>query len=1468
MKRTARVAGWIGIGLLTGLVLALIAIQVLTRTSFGHERVRNFALGWLQDQVNGQVQIGRIGGNLLGGVRLYDFAIRDDEGRTFVAADSAEVSYAWRTLLAGDIVLDRIVLHSPTVLIERLPGQDDWNFERIFADSVDTPDDGGPGRLILFEDVSIVNGTVELRTPWEPDADTARVLRESVPGGEIRIQRFANVDATLEEILWESPIEEGRLFRIESLTANAYLWSDPLVVRGLKGVVTLRDTVLAFEAPVLELPGTQASALGRVYLGDDVRYDVQVDATRLALSDLRWLLPRLPEGGGSLQLRVQSQDAGTLFLVENATLTAPGTQVAGSFGVVTGDSLYFTRVDLRASPLDLELIEQILPGTLPVEGLLIGTVEVEGPIAALRTSGNVTLSSGSGEPSGLAWTGTLDLRGRPAARSLRARLRGFELAVLDQFRPGLNLPGRVDGTVDATGSLDGSLRFTADLQHTSRAGVLSELSATGSIDRARFDPTLAIEVDARSLAFGPVAEMYPSLGALAGELRGPVRLEGPLDDLAIAADLVTDGGPVALDLRIGRDEGGRPRYGGNGRVSGFRLDRLREDLPEAAVSGRFAFDLEGASLAELQGTATVDFDSVGVIGLGAHRVIGGAFVSDGVLRLDSLRGRVAGGLLTAEGSLGLVEGRSGAIGVEFESSELEGLEPVIFGSIEDPTSSRVLGSGTVGATLEGWIRSLEVHAQARMQQLTVGPATVGMADLSLNGQGIGGESASYELRVDADSLAVFSRVLDTARVEIDYAGDLAEYRVVADGSEEAALRASGSFARGTDVDVFSIGNLVLGAGDDAWSLDAPLDVQLVPGRAEVAPFRLTRAAGSGEVTGGGAIAWVADSAAAAPMDFAVQLAGMPITEVVRFTESEETADGTMYGTLSFGGYAEDPRIDADLRVDQLRWGTAFLDSARADFDYADRLLAGRFGFYGDARPLLHGTGGIPVDLRFAKTESRRLELPLSLDVRADSTPLTLATAFLDGFTDVQGVLDGRITAAGTSRAPELDGAFVIRRGAATWSATGVRYRDLAGTMLLRDSATLQLDLTARAGPPGESPRGGGARVQGTLDLSTLSDPAFDLRVRADRLLAALRRDIELTASGEITLQGRYSRPLVGGDLTVDDGALYLDELYRQVLIVGLEDPLLFDVVDTSLVSVKRVLPESQSPFLRNLAVQDLQVNVVQGAWLRSRDMNVQVAGNLTVDFDRRAEDLRMIGTLVAVRGTYQLYYPPFARRFEVREGTVEFPGTPGIDPNLRISAAYRARTPNEPLDIIANVTGTLRNPRVRLSSAAEPPISESDLASYLFFGVPTYALDQSGASDESRDGFAGLGVSAFAPTALGYVASGLQTLAQNFGLVDYVGLTAAEATPGTMDAGLGGLLATTEIELGRYLSPTMFVAYTQRLAAQNYSAGVRLEWRFHPTFTAEAFAEDRFARAPSFGYTEAAALRKVYGFSLFREWGY
>jgi hypothetical protein len=65
------------------------------------------------------------------------------------------------------------------------------------------------------------------------------------------------------------------------------------------------------------------------------------------------------------------------------------------------------------------------------------------------------------------------------------------------------------------------------------------------------------------------------------------------------------------------------------------------------------------------------------------------------------------------------------------------------------------------------------------------------------------------------------------------------------------------------------------------------------------------------------------------------------------------------------------------------------------------------------------------------------------------------------------------------------------------------------------------------------------------------------------------------------------------------------------------------------------------------------------SWLRSRDLNVEVGGELTIAFllsdtmtQRSADDLRLTGTLRATRGTYQLAGPgvSFARRFAIREG--------------------------------------------------------------------------------------------------------------------------------------------------------------------------------------------------------------------------
>ena len=386
MRKWARIAASMASGIAIGLVLAWLAITAVTRSEWGMNRVRGTALSWLTDRVQGDVRIGRIsGGGLLRGARVHDVAITDERNRPFLIVDSADVQYEWRTLLGGDIILKNVTLYHPRVFLEKLPGDTAWNYQYVFED---TSASTGPGsrRLIMFDDARIVNGFATVRVPVEPPIevrDTARLITERLEGGLTRIMHFDSLHGQLNRALWETPIEEGRLFDVRSIRGLAYVWREPVHIRSARGKVTMRDSVVSLDFPDVRLPSSRGSVVGRVLVEDRNVFDLQIDLDNFAFSDMDWLYDRLPdEGGGRGRLRMQTQpDGGTLFLAENARLNTPGMAVSGAFGIVVGDSVYFTRVDLRASPLDVRVIERMLPNGLPVDGLLLGTVEVTGPIS-------------------------------------------------------------------------------------------------------------------------------------------------------------------------------------------------------------------------------------------------------------------------------------------------------------------------------------------------------------------------------------------------------------------------------------------------------------------------------------------------------------------------------------------------------------------------------------------------------------------------------------------------------------------------------------------------------------------------------------------------------------------------------------------------------------------------------------------------------------------------------------------------------------------------------------------------------------------------------------------------------------------------------------------------------------------------------------------------------------------------------
>lgn len=1412
MQRTPRMAAYLLAGLATGLVVAALAVYALSRTQFGMDRVRTYAIKWLTDQVEGEIHIGSFGGRgLLGGLTLKDFWIIDRKERPFLSADSAVLAYNWRTFLSGKIVLDRVRLYQPRVYLEQLPGDSIWNYQHVFPDRSKPGDPPARRRLILFSDASIINGHVVVRWGYDPSqplttADTVRWVTEEVPGGVTRVLRFDSINGNFSRVIWESPIEQGKLIDIRNLQAKGFVWRDPFRITGMRGTVTMKDTIIGFDIPDLRMRESQASLIGRVIMEEGTNFfDVRADGKRFSFRDMKWLYPRLPdEGGGSGVLRIQSQrPKGILFLATNTRITAPGTRMSGSFGVVTGDTMYFTNVDMRAAPLNLELIQAILPGKLPVDGLLVGTVEVKGPLSSLDVKGDVQLAR-NGQKSGVKWRGTFDTRDW-SARSLRADLNQLDLALLTVLRPDLQLRGQVTGHVEASGNTASSVTFAADIHHY-LAGFASSFDGDGVWTAAGPNAGLDLRLNARPLSFAQLAEAYPALERLQGDARGPIRLYGALEDLQVDAQLTTAAGIAKVNGRLRRIDG-TPRYSGEAVVSDFQLDRLIDQLPATSLSGTVGFDIGGHDLRSANGRITALLERGRVSSVDFHDAHTAMMLERGSLRVDSLSAHTAWGSLSANGRISLLADR---------------LDTLAFKLTED-----TLRYGT-------WDGSLRASG----------------ALIGARGQ---------------------------------FAGQLNAFARSSDDEQEYGTSARFE-ARDGDM-YFRVEQLKLGSVATPWTLVQPAHISVNDHGLSADTLRIHRdAGGSAQLTG--RIAWHGRSHASEAenvSDFRVDFQGVPFADFARIKVAGIQTSGSIDGSVQITGNSADPLINGQAVLRALSLGASDIDSVAGRFAYASRVLSTQLDAVEQGKRVFSADGAIPIDLSFMPVPERRLDLPLRFTVNADSAPAALLTGFVSGLQDVRGMVNGSFSAGGTTRQVTVGGELALRDGEATLAASGVRYRDVNGTFRLRNDRNVMVDAALRAA-------GGSGRVTGSIAFANARDPRFDLVMNATDFLAARRKDAEFTATGQVKLTGTYLRPELTGTLSVGEGALYLDEIYRRVLVVELDNPLLYDVVDTTIVALKSFLPPSQNPFVKNLVVRDLRVVMGRESWLRSRDLNVELTGELMISFvdndplvsQRSSDELRLLGTLTAVRGNYTMYSNGIARQFgtrnfTIREGTIDFPGTPGVDPNLGFNAVYRARpSQGDPIDIIAVVGGTLRSPRVRLTSDEEPPISESDLASYLFFGVPTYALSPSqnasltpiAGLDPNVMAFADLGVRALTSSGFGYLASGLQTFAQNFGILDYVSLTAAEGTGIAPQNALAGLFEGTRLELGRYFGNDVYVAYSQRLSSNGYrTPGVRLEWRFLPTLTAEFFSEDRFARNPSFGI-ENSDSKRVWGLLLFREWSY
>ncbi|HET8654594.1 MAG TPA: hypothetical protein VFL93_03690 [Longimicrobiaceae bacterium] len=392
-------------GMVAALVLAMAALGVYTRTSWGRGHILAITLRTLGGKLNGTLKVQRLDGNLFTGARLYRVSLAESNGQPLLTADSAYIDYDLPTFFGGDVVIHRLVLFNADLRLRRLPGDSLWNYQQVLLDTTATPGTG-PGKATIIDQLRLVGGHVVVRMPWSPDStasaseqrqavaailsDTSRQYVERVPGGFLETWRFQLARGQLSQLTIAPDERGGTYLGIDTLRATAQIYrGSPLVLEQAAGQIALRDGILRYRAPLIVLPGSRLSSDGRIDMREPApKYDLGFNGQRVSLADVQWIYPPLPDTGTArFQLWLETHPDGLYYKVRDLRLTTTGTRLTGSVGVVYGDSLVFTDMDLHADPFDVKVATRIFGVQLPIDGLHIGSADAATPSAAREAGG-------------------------------------------------------------------------------------------------------------------------------------------------------------------------------------------------------------------------------------------------------------------------------------------------------------------------------------------------------------------------------------------------------------------------------------------------------------------------------------------------------------------------------------------------------------------------------------------------------------------------------------------------------------------------------------------------------------------------------------------------------------------------------------------------------------------------------------------------------------------------------------------------------------------------------------------------------------------------------------------------------------------------------------------------------------------------------------------------------------------------
>ncbi|MCL7971397.1 MAG: translocation/assembly module TamB [marine benthic group bacterium] len=1479
------------------------AILLLSQTVVGRSVVADKVEILLADVVHGDVRVGPIiGGNMLTRAHLAHFEILESDGTPFVSLDSVRVSYNPLGFLVGTYRFSDVTVERARVSL--LQAEDrTWNFDRLFGDdpraeidpdSVAAADSlRGPSRTrVLLTDLEIRRGTLRVTTPWAADlsgAERDSMVAQGMRGDKLWRVIRAGPGQWVREIRLDSLsggfpllriVDPARPFRVEAagLETAASVVTQTLDVQRFDGNASFRDTI-AVEIEALQTGDSDLSGSGWIVPSDPEQFRFGLDADPIAFSDLQWLpVPTPRRGGGPARIDLWTRGEVIVVDVSGADARSGDSRARGNFVLALEPMPRFESLDMLLQPLRIRLVDEVLARDSLIDGYITGTVSGTGPIDLLQIQADLTLTDldEAMAPSFVTAEGGLAI--------IEPRdMQDLELTFLE-FEPrwtaivGIThlLGGRLEGRTELTGTVGQWFDFDADLLQSLPSGATSDVTGAGSVVLGE-EPGVTVEflVDPLSLAaLQPYAR--PDV-ELVGDVRGPLTARGLFSDLRVIADMRTPRGLVNFDGRFDLMSEDK-RYDARLTARDIQLRQWVEQAPSTrlAVEGR----VQGIGTDPATLEATFDLTVLRSLVEGA-RVDSSLLrftVSDGLAVADTFAIQTDAGRVRGRGSFGLAEETSGSLILDVsapnlaswnrwvvpgrnparQDTSLEGLFAAFPGDEEEaPGATPVIAEAP--DTLAGSFQAL-------------GVLYGNVHDFSFGGRLHGREveygmfrSDSLLLTVDIDDPRALDRLVASATLwQLQGAGTTLDTAEVLWVRQDTARSEVDLYARrGTDLELdtralidwtaaerrFDVERFAASLGGQRLSLDDRAEIRWGDEGFASTGLRLSGADGTRfEVEG------VVPDSGALRLDATIR--GLDLSSVLLAPDEALPYGGILEADGRLRGTADDPVwtlvfevTDPDVRG--LRY-----ERLEGDADYADGRMTLGVGLHDNGTLLGRLDGSVLTNLALRDIENRLSPDPLHLVLEADSLPMEPLELAFESLRDVSGYGAGRIEFMGEPGALNLRGAATLGSAAATVPYLGVRFEDV--------TASLTFDGTRAGVQAGRltSSAGGNATVSGAIDTRELTDLGFDLDFYMNRFRAMDRRLASFLLDGEGHLGGSYRSPELTGAFRISEGQLRAERFMRSRRAVDLSDPMVTALIDTTLIMEQRLFESAQNPFMQNLRM-DSEISFGPNFWLRSDALEVELAGTLDVQMDRARGDLVAFGSLNLPRGKYRYVSGSgtdlsslYSRQLQIAGGTITFTGAPGMDPNLDIQAEYETRSDLGPVTITVDIGGTATVPTLQTSS--DPPLPAADEICFLLFSTACL-----GAGTEGGEFAASL----VRESLLGTVSNQFsQVLVSGVGLVDYFDIRSTGQAGPIESGSTTSLLYGTELEVGRYLTPDLFVRATQPLGGQ--LPGFGLEWSFSRSWRLEFVTEDRFKRYASYGYSFSSFSRRTYGLMLFRDWNF